>query len=505
MILNKQPPKKRSLKPVIISIVVIIAIVVAVSLYLSKAKQTTLDNTVEISAATPLKTNNDINIVIPEHIANIFTRSLMPEPSSPLIFPQTENKTVQLLQSEMTISDGPLILLPEKNTVHTFEVERGDTLSTLFNKAGLSNAVMYNALESIPKEQQNKFIRLNLGQIFEFTLNDAGDLLSVSTKPDILNTYALAKQDNGYVFSHNAIKPTYKKVYAYGSIKSSLFAAADKAGIPHAMIMEIANAFGYDIDFALDLRQGDEFEVIFEQKLVNGKVVGTGNLLAARFINRGKEFSVVRFTNNNKVAAYYRADGTSMQRAFIRTPVDFTRISSKFSMGRFHPVLNRLRAHKGVDYAAPTGTAIRAAGNGKIVSIGWKGGYGKAIVIQHGKTYSTLYGHMSKFAPGLKAGSYVKQSQTIGYVGMTGLATGPHLHYEFRVNGKHVDPLSVKLPMADPLSAKEKARFLKVSQPLVAELNENKAITLAKMQADKDSGVDTNATDYEATDTDTEE
>lgn len=499
MMQNTLPKKKRSLTPVIISVIFIILIIVGVFLYFSKTEQTAVNNTTdEILTNTALQTDKEIEIIIPKQIANLFARSLIPPTPTPLLPSQTENKTVQSLQSDMTISDGPLILLPEKNTVLTFQVEKGDTLSTLFNKSGLSNAVMYNALESVPKEQQNKFTRLNLGQLIEFTLNDAGDLLAVSTKPDLLNTYTLAKQDNSYVFSHNAIKPTYKKVYAYGSINSSLFAAADKAGIPHAMIMEIANAFGYDIDFALDLRQGDVFEVIFEQKLVNGKVVGTGNLLAARFTNRGKEFTVVRFTNNNKIASYYRADGTSMQRAFIRTPVDFTRISSKFSLGRYHPVLNRIRAHKGVDYAAPTGTAIRAAGNGKIVSIGWKGGYGKAIVIQHGKTYSTLYGHMSKFAPGLKVGSYVKQSQTIGYVGMTGLATGPHLHYEFRVNGKHVDPLSVKLPMADPLSAKEKARFLEISQPLLSELNENKALSLAKIEANKDNAVDT------STDEDTE-
>lgn len=490
MMQNTLPKKKHSLTPIIIAILFIIIIIIGIFSYFSKTKQASDESEAESSAALPIQVNTNTDVIIPVEIANILTRSLTSEPTTPFIIPPADNQTTQSIQSDMTISDGPLILLPEKNTVLTFTVEKGDSLSTLFNKAGLSNAVMYKALESTPQDQQSKFTRLNLGQSFEFTLNDAGDLLSLSTKPDILNTYTLAKQDNTYVFSHNAIKPTYKKVYAYGAIKSSLFAAADKAGIPHAMIMEIANAFGYDIDFALDLRQGDEFEVIFEQKIVDGKVVGTGNLLAARFTNRGKEFTVVRYTNNKKLAAYYRADGTSMQRAFIRTPVDFTRISSKFSLGRYHPVLNRIRAHKGVDYAAPTGTAIRAAGNGKIVSIGWKGGYGNAIVIQHGKTYSTLYGHMSKFAPGLKAGSYVKQSQTIGYVGMTGLATGPHLHYEFRVNGQHVDPLSVKLPMADPLSSKEKERFLKISQPLVAELNENKTITLAKIQAEKDSASD---------------
>lgn len=490
MIQNTLSNKKRSLKPIIISVLLLL---IAIGIF-SYFTQTKKPDTHPEKTVTTQKTPT-IDIAVPEQVANIITHSLSIPTQPPLLTTETDNSTIQALQP--SISEGPLIIMPEQNTVLIFEVEKGDSLSSLFSKAGLSNAVMYKALETLSKEDQNKFTRLNLGQRLEFTLNDAGDLLSLSTKPDILNTYALAKQDSGYVFTHNAIKPTYKKVYAYGSINSSLFAAADKAGIPHAMIMEIANAFGYDIDFALDLRKGDQFDVIFEQKLVNGKVVGSGNLLAARFTNRGKEFTVVRYTNNKKIASYYRADGTSMQRAFIRTPVDFTRISSKFTMGRYHPVLNKIRAHKGVDYAAPTGTAIRAAGNGKIVSIGWKGGYGNAIVIQHGKTYSTLYGHMSKFAPGLKVGSYVKQSQTIGYVGMTGLATGPHLHYEFRVNGKHVDPLSVKLPMADPLSAKEKERFLKISKPLISELTKNKIIALAKAKADEDNAeeADTNTAD----------
>lgn len=380
-------------------------------------------------------------------------------------------------------------VLSQQNKVIALKTVSGDSLSTLFKKAGLSSTTMHKVLESSPVAKK-RLTQLRIGQPFIFTIDTEGNLLSLVSNPNILETYSVHKQGEKYLFSQKIIKPTYQDVYARGVINSSLFVAADKANIPHKMIIEIANAFGYDIDFALDLRQGDEFEAIFEKKLVNGKVVGTGNLLAARFVNRGKEYTAVRYVNSKGISSYYRADGTSMRRAFIRTPVDFTRISSKFSTGRYHPVLNRIRAHTGVDYAAPTGTAIRASGDGRIVERGRKGGYGNAIVIQHGKSYTTLYAHMSRFAEGFKVGSHVKQGQTIGYVGMTGLATGPHLHYEFRVNGKHVDPLSIKLPMAEPLSGPEKVRFLKTSQPLMAKMSQNRN-TMVASTAQKETDTDT--------------
>lgn len=482
--IQNTPASKRSFSPLLLLIAIAILLGLAILFYPSSAESESETNAIVVDSPTTDDNAETQTLVVPKKIARIYANSLQVPLTTPLAIEQTDTEqTADIAQSDMVIGDGPLIVLPVRNTVLVFKVEKGDSLSTLFNKAGLSANLMYKALEGNEKAKKH-FTQLNIGQSLEFTINESGDLLSLVTKPNLLNTYSLNKQDDGYVFGHNAIEPTYKQVYAYGLITSSLFAAADKAHVPHNMIMEIANAFGYDIDFALDLRQGDEFEAIFEQKLVDGKMVGTGNLLAARFINRGKEYTAIRYTNTKGVSAYYRADGSSMRRAFIRTPVDFTRISSKFTMGRYHPVLNKIRAHKGVDYAAPTGTAIKASGDGRIVERGWKGGYGNAIVIQHGKTYSTLYGHMSRFAPGLKVGSHVKQSQTIGYVGMTGLATGPHLHYEFRVNGKHVDPLSVNLPMAEPLPKKEKDHFLTLSQPLMAEMRKKKTVLLAKAKTD---------------------
>lgn len=479
MIENPLAKKKKSFKVPLV--VCSGAVVLGLGLLLFSYKDKTSTDTLSDTTINPANEQfNDLSMSRLEELSKFTQRSLhYPDLSSgPLAkAPQKTNDRH---------NNSPLIVLPTNNTVVILKVEKGDSLSTLFNKAGLPISLMYKVLDS-SADAKRLLTQLIINQQVTFTLDEAGDLLSIVTKPNMLNTYSITKQGENFQFLHNAFTPTYKEVYAYGVINSSLFAAADKAGVPHNMILEIANAFGYDIDFALDLRQYDEFEAIFEQKLVKGKVVGTGNLLAARFVNRGKVFTAVRYVNKKGVVAYYRADGTSMKRAFIRTPVDFTRISSTFTLGRYHPILNKIRAHKGVDYAAPTGTAIRAAGAGRIVERGWKGGYGNAIVIQHGKTYSTLYGHMSRFAPDLKVGSHVQQGQTIGYVGMTGLATGPHLHYEFRVNGQHVDPLSVKLPMADPISAQEKAHFLALSQPLMKEMGEKKAVMLAAKAKENDN------------------
>jgi len=276
-----------------------------------------------------------------------------------------------------------------------------------------------------------------------------------------------------------ATKPVMRSAYVHGVINSSLSQSAARAGLSHSMTMDMASVFGYDIDFAQDIRQGDEFDVIYEQKVANGKVVGTGNILSARFTNRGKTYTAVRYTNKQGNSSYYTADGNSMRKAFIRTPVDFARISSRFSMGRKHPILNKIRAHKGVDYAAPRGTPIKAAGDGKVLLAGRRGGYGNTVIIQHGNTYRTLYGHMQGFAKGVQTGGTVKQGQVIGYIGTTGLSTGPHLHYEFQVNGVHVDPLGQKLPMADPIAKAERARFMQQSQPLMARMDQERSTLLA--------------------------
>lgn len=357
-------------------------------------------------------------------------------------------------------------------------VAKGDTLSSLFEKVGLPATSVHEVLAS--DKQAKQFTQLKTGQTLQFELSPDGQLTNLHSKLNDLESISLIKNDSGYAFNHEVSKPTVHTAYAHGVINSSLSLSAQRAGLSHSMTMDMANIFGYDIDFAQDLRKGDEFEVVYEQKkMANGKVIGAGNILSARFTSRGKTYTAVRYTSKQGNTNYYTADGNSMRKAFIRTPVDFARISSMFSLGRKHPILNKIRAHKGVDYAAPRGTPIKATGDGKVILAGRRGGYGNTVIIQHGDTYRTLYGHMQGFAKGVQNGSSVKQGQVIGYIGTTGLSTGPHLHYEFQVNGVHVDPLGQKLPMADPIAKSEKQRFMQQSQPLMARMDQEKATMLA--------------------------
>ncbi|MFJ3469114.1 peptidoglycan DD-metalloendopeptidase family protein [Pseudomonas sp. NPDC090201] len=356
-------------------------------------------------------------------------------------------------------------------------VSKGDTLSTLFEKVGLPPAAVHEVIAS--DKQAKQFSQLKNGQVLQFELTPDGNLKQLHSKLNDLESISLSRTEKGYLFTRDVSKPNVRTAYVHGIISNSLSQSGQRAGLSHSMTMDMANIFGYDVDFAQDIRKGDEFDVIYEQKVVNGKTVGTGNILSARFTNRGKTYTAVRYTNKQGNTNYYTADGNSMRKAFIRTPVEFARISSMFSMGRKHPILNKIRAHKGIDYAAPRGTPIKATGDGKVILAGRRGGYGNTVIIQHGETYRTLYGHMQGFAKGIQNGSSVKQGQVIGYIGTTGLSTGPHVHYEFQVNGVHVDPLGQKLPMADPIAKSEKQRFMQESQPLMARMDQEKATMLA--------------------------
>ena len=356
-------------------------------------------------------------------------------------------------------------------------VAKGDTLSTLFQKVGLPASAVAEVMAS--DTQASQFSKLRHGQMLEFELGPDGQLQSLHTKLSDLETIRLSRAATGFAFERETNKPVMREAYAHGVITSNLSVAAQRAGLSHKQVSDLAAIFGYDIDFAQDIRHGDEFEVIYEQRVLKGRVVGTGNILSARFVSRGKSYTAVRYTSKQGTTNYYTAAGDSMRKAFVRSPVDFARISSRFSGGRKHPILNKIRAHQGVDYAAPRGTPIKATGDGKIFMAGRKGGYGNVVIIQHGKTYRTLYGHMQGFAKGIRNGVAVRQGQVIGYIGTTGLSTGPHVHYEFQVNGVHVDPLGQKLPMADPIAKAERGRFMQQSQPLMARMEQEKATMLA--------------------------
>ncbi len=377
--------------------------------------------------------------------------------------------------------------LKEARTKHqnqkTLAVTPGDTLSGLFEKAGIPTATLQEIL-ALGTRIRTTLTRLKNGQSFDFEFNKEGELARLRFQPDSVEAITVIRNADGQynLLKEPNVTPKSGSVYAYGVIESSLFAAARKAGISHRLAVELANIFGYDIDFALDLRKGDTFELIYEEKRIKGKRSETGKILAARFTNQGKTYTAIRHAVDNGPVRYYTASGEALRKAFIRTPVDFARISSRFSIGRRHPILNKIRAHKGVDYAAPQGTPIKSAGDGKVVLAGRNGGYGNTVIIQHGQKYRTLYAHMRGFAKGIRNGVPVKQGQIIGYIGTTGLSTGPHLHYEFQINGQHVDPLGQKLALSDPLGSKEKKRLQATTATLLAQMDREKPTRLALRQ-----------------------
>ena len=252
-------------------------------------------------------------------------------------------------------------------------------------------------------------------------------------------------------------------------VRSSLFAAADAVGLPDAVTSQLADIFSGDIDFLHDLRRGDRFSVLYEMRRGDGDPVA-GQIIAAEFVNKGVPYRAFLWRSPDGTEGYYDEAGRSLRKAFLRSPVAFTRITSGFSLARFHPFLQSWRAHKGVDFAAPSGTPVRAAGNGKVTVAGWQTGYGNVIMLQHGASYSTVYAHLSRFAPEVKRGMRVTQGEVIGYVGMTGWATGPHLHYEFRVDNVQKNPLTIALPDAQPVPAAQRAAYAAQIAPLSEEL-----------------------------------
>ncbi len=358
-------------------------------------------------------------------------------------------------------------------------VRSGDTLSSLFHHLKLSAGELH-AMMQANASQTATLRQLRPGQILRFQIDESKKQLQVlHYHIDQLTT--LLVERNGNDFTTRQITRSVDKHLAYSSatITSSFFVAGQQAGLSDSLIMDLADIFGWDIDFALDIRQNDSFTVLYEQAYLDGEPLTDTNILAAEFINQGRKYQAVRHVDNEGNVSFYSPEGLSMRKAFLRSPVDFKRISSGFRPERYHPVLGVKRPHRGVDYAAPTGTPIKASGDGRIDFIGTKSGYGKTIILQHGGAYRTLYAHMSRFNPKVRTGSRVKQGQIIGYVGQTGLATGPHLHYEFLVNGVHRNPLTVKLPTAEPIDNKYRVQFQQQAQVRLAQLEAVKQTTLA--------------------------
>ncbi len=366
-----------------------------------------------------------------------------------------------LVQSTATVDDGPDRV---EVTVH-----REDTLDQIFRTIGLDMDTLAE-LRARP-EVRRALDLVRPGDIITLVHAD-GVLQSLNRRISNTLTLSVARAGDGYAVNYIENPLESELVGKRARITSSLFAAGQKAGMSSRTIMTLANQiFGWDIDFALDLRAGDEFGVLYEQKFQDGRYVSDGRVLAAEFVNQGKTHRAVWFqSKDGAIEGYFTPEGKGMRKAFLRAPLDFTRISSGFNPHRLHPILGIVRAHKGTDYAAPTGTPIWAAGSGRVVFAGRKGGYGNVVEIDHGKGITTVYGHMARFAKALRVGRNVTQGDTIGYVGMTGAATGPHLHYEYRIKDAPKDPTTIPLPRTE------------VPAQYLAEFNAQAEVTLAQLE-----------------------
>lgn len=343
-------------------------------------------------------------------------------------------------------------------------VTRNDTMDRLFRRFEL-NLSDLSTLRNLP-ELRSQVDKLRPGELLRF-MHRGGELVGLERKLSDSETLKVTRDASGFVSDvlENPLE-THTRT-ATATIDSSLFQAAADAQLPDRVAFELAEIFQYDIDFVLDIQPGDRFTVVYEELSQDGVPLRSGNILAAKFVNDGREYRAVRYVDAQGHGEYYSPDGRSLRKAFIRAPVEFSRISSRFNSARKHPILNRIRAHKGVDYAAPVGTPVKAAGEGRVKFVGQQGGYGNVVELEHGSGVVTVYGHLSRFAKNLRRGQRVELGQVIAYVGQTGLATGPHLHYEYRVRGQHKNPQTVPLPDAAPIPGAEQERFLTATADLV--------------------------------------
>ncbi|MZR64366.1 peptidoglycan DD-metalloendopeptidase family protein [Alcanivorax sp. DP30] len=397
-------------------------------------------------------------------LGGVIIIALQPEPAPA---PQRATKAIEL-PARPAAKPVEQPAPPQGPQWQTLTVKAGDSLSSLLQPLGVGAGQVYALINS--DEKLERLTKLRPGEQLEVLVNDDDALRGVRYNPSKVETLTAKLTGAGWTARLSQREYQKQTRFAQAEITDSLFLAGAAAGISDRLTMQLAELFAWDIDFVLDIRKGDKFRVLYEELYLDGEKVGEGDILMAEFWNQDRHLSAFRYETLSGDVEYLDIKGDSMRKAFIRTPVAFARISSRFNLSRKHPVLNRIRAHKGTDYAAPSGTPIRAAGDGKVIFAGVKGGYGNVIILKHGQIYTTLYAHMRSFAKGIRVGKRVKQSQTIGYVGSSGLATGPHLHYEFRINGVHRNPQTVPLPKARGINDNERAEFLIAANRLKAQM-----------------------------------
>lgn len=373
--------------------------------------------------------------------------------------------------AELSAEPQPNDAAPVPREVRTTEaqVQPGDSLARIFNRKGISARELALLMESKPLGQRLKSIFP--GHDITFTLAPDDTLMKLVYTPGPLETLEFERVGETFIGREVIKEPKKTSAYKHGTIDHSLFVASQRAGLDDALTMRLAQIFQWDIDFVLDIRQGDEFFVLFEDLYIDDEFIGHGEILAAEFINQKQSYRAILYRNDQGDSDYYNPEGNSMRKAFLRAPVEFSRVSSNFNLRRVHPLFKRTMPHRGIDYAAPSGTPILASGDGRVKTASRTQANGNFVILQHGEQFTTKYLHLSKFARGVKGGARVKQGQIIGYVGATGWATAPHLHYEFLVNGVHKNPRTVTLPDAAPIPSHEMERFAERTEPLLTLLD----------------------------------
>ena len=347
------------------------------------------------------------------------------------------------------------------------EIKRNDSLFSILKRLGIGEKNIVNLVNS---DRGNLLAQIKIGKTLEVGINDSNIVISLNYIKDFKSGVRAEKRGEIYEIEEYELNTEKYRVFKNIEINNSLYADGIKEALPDSVIMDLVYIFGWDIDFVHDIRPGDSYSLIYEEVFVNGEKKLDGDILIAEFINRDRTHTAIRYKLQNGFSEYFSLEGRNVKKAFLRSPVEFSYISSSYNLKRRHPILHKVRAHTGVDYAASRGTPVRTTGDGTVVFVGKKGGYGNLVEIKHTEDYSTRYAHLSKFHSKIKVGKKVKQSETIGYVGRTGTATGDHLHYEFRVNGKHTNPVTVKLPNAKPIHENDKDSYGLHAKEILADL-----------------------------------
>ena len=375
---------------------------------------------------------------------------------------------------DIAVADTPEVYVAEdEGRWETYKVGRGDTLAKIFKRAGFSPRDTYEVTQA--GELAKTLVTLIPGDELSLRANEDGSFNGLRYRVSVNETLLIQrdKENDKLVADIEAKDIETRYNFAQGEIDSSFWNAGVEAGLTDNQIMHLAGIFGWDIDFAMGIRKGDMFNIVYEEKYIDGEFVGFGDIVAAEFVNQGDRFVAIQYEDGN----YYTPEGRSMRKSFLRAPINFKYVSSNFTKARFHPVQKRWKAHNGTDYVAAVGTPVMAAGNGKVIEASYNKYNGNYVFIQHGEKYVTKYLHLKK--RGVKRGETVKQGQTVGYLGSTGMVTGAHLHYEFLVNGVHRNPRTVELPKAEPIDPKERDAFMQIAETRLHELDNNKRIMLA--------------------------